>query len=61
VVGAAFAHRRKALARSLALAGVGPGREAIRAALVALGHPDDVRAERLSPPQFVALAEALGL
>lgn len=61
LVGAAFAHRRKALARSLALAGVGPGREAARAALVALGHPEDVRAERLAPQEFVALAEALGL
>jgi 16S rRNA (adenine1518-N6/adenine1519-N6)-dimethyltransferase len=61
LVGAAFAHRRKALARSLALAGVGPGREATRAALAALGHPEDVRAERLAPQLFVALAEALGL
>jgi 16S rRNA (adenine1518-N6/adenine1519-N6)-dimethyltransferase len=61
LVGAAFAHRRKALARSLALAGVGPGREATRAALAALGHPENVRAERLAPQDFVALAEALGL
>jgi 16S rRNA (adenine1518-N6/adenine1519-N6)-dimethyltransferase len=61
LVGAAFAHRRKALARSLALAGVGPGRDATRAALAGLGHPQDVRAERLAPAEFVALAEALGL
>jgi len=61
LVRAAFAHRRKALARSLALSGVGPGREATRAALVALGHTEDVRAERLAPAEFVALAEALGL
>lgn len=61
LVGAAFAHRRKALARSLALAGVGPGREKTRAALAGLGHPQDVRAERLAPGEFVALAEALGL
>ncbi|HEX3392630.1 MAG TPA: 16S rRNA (adenine(1518)-N(6)/adenine(1519)-N(6))-dimethyltransferase RsmA [Solirubrobacteraceae bacterium] len=61
LVGAAFAHRRKALARSSALAGVGPGRETTRAALAALGHPEDVRAERLAPAEFVALAEALGL
>ncbi|MGH2879302.1 MAG: 16S rRNA (adenine(1518)-N(6)/adenine(1519)-N(6))-dimethyltransferase RsmA [Solirubrobacteraceae bacterium] len=59
LVGAAFAHRRKALARSLALSGVGPGREATRAALAVLGHPQDVRAERLSPSEFVALADAL--
>ena len=48
---AAFAHRRKALARSLALApGHGPDvRERARAALEELGHPADVRAERLAP------------
>lgn len=61
LVGAAFAHRRKALARSLTLAGVERGREEIRAALVELGHPVDVRAERLAPHEFVALAEALAL
>jgi 16S rRNA (adenine1518-N6/adenine1519-N6)-dimethyltransferase len=61
LVAAAFAHRRKALARSLTMAGVGPGREATRAALAALGHPEDVRAERLAPREFVALAQALGL
>jgi 16S rRNA (adenine1518-N6/adenine1519-N6)-dimethyltransferase len=58
----AFAHRRKALARSLALArDAQPGvREAAREALVAMGLPADVRAERLSPPQFVELAARLG-
>jgi 16S rRNA (adenine1518-N6/adenine1519-N6)-dimethyltransferase len=61
LVGAAFAHRRKALARSLALSGVQRPREQIRAALVELGHPADVRAERLKPEDFVALAEALAL
>ncbi|HEU0250630.1 MAG TPA: 16S rRNA (adenine(1518)-N(6)/adenine(1519)-N(6))-dimethyltransferase RsmA [Solirubrobacteraceae bacterium] len=61
LVGAAFAHRRKALAGSLALSGIGPGRDVTRTALAALGHPEDVRAERLSPTQFVRLAEALGL
>lgn len=60
LVGAAFAHRRKALAGSLTLAGVGPGREEIREALVAMGHPADVRAERLAPHEFAALTEALG-
>ena len=50
----AFAHRRKALAGSLALApGAAPGvRERARAALVELGHPADERAERLSPEEF---------
>jgi 16S rRNA (adenine1518-N6/adenine1519-N6)-dimethyltransferase len=61
LVHAAFAHRRKALAGSLALnprfgADV---RERARAALVDLGLPADARAERLEPAQFRALAEAL--
>jgi 16S rRNA (adenine1518-N6/adenine1519-N6)-dimethyltransferase len=61
LVQAAFAHRRKALARSLALAPqAAPGvRERARAAVERLGHPPDVRAERLSPADFAALAEAL--
>jgi 16S rRNA (adenine1518-N6/adenine1519-N6)-dimethyltransferase len=56
-----FAHRRKALAGSLALApGALPGvRERAREALVSLGHPPDERAERLSPEEFRALAAAL--
>jgi 16S rRNA (adenine1518-N6/adenine1519-N6)-dimethyltransferase len=61
LVGAAFAHRRMTLAGSLALAGVGPGREQVRAALRELGHPADVRAERLAPRELVALAKALGV
>ncbi|MDX6666622.1 MAG: rRNA (adenine1518-N6/adenine1519-N6)-dimethyltransferase [Solirubrobacteraceae bacterium] len=58
----AFAHRRKALAGSLALAtGAAPdARGRARAALTAMGLPADVRAERLSPAQFRELAEALG-
>jgi 16S rRNA (adenine1518-N6/adenine1519-N6)-dimethyltransferase len=65
VVHGAFAHRRKALAGSLALSfprpADGPGvRERAREALVALGHPADARAERLSPTDFVALTRALG-
>jgi TatD DNase family protein len=57
----AFAHRRKALARSLALApGAAPGvRERAREALVELGHPADERAERLSPAEFRELAAML--
>ena len=57
----AFAHRRKALARSLSLAPGAPRdvRDRARAALEALGLPPDVRAERLSPESFRALAEAL--
>jgi 16S rRNA (adenine1518-N6/adenine1519-N6)-dimethyltransferase len=57
----AFAHRRKALARSLALAPGAPAdvRTRAREALVAMGLPPDARAERLSPEQFVALSELL--
>jgi len=56
-----FAHRRKALARSLSLA---PGadkalRDRTREALEALGHPADARAESLSPAQWRALWERL--
>jgi 16S rRNA (adenine1518-N6/adenine1519-N6)-dimethyltransferase len=36
-------------------------RERVRAALVELGKPADVRAERLSPGDFRALSKALGL
>jgi 16S rRNA (adenine1518-N6/adenine1519-N6)-dimethyltransferase len=53
-----FRHRRKALAGSLNLAQPGM-REPARAALVAMGLPADVRAERLSPQQFVELAGRL--
>jgi len=59
----AFAHRRKTLAGSLALGGrlplPGGGeaegaelRERARAALEAIGHPRDERAERLAPEEF---------
>jgi 16S rRNA (adenine1518-N6/adenine1519-N6)-dimethyltransferase len=63
LVAGAFAHRRKTLAGSLALAGGAPGRsrERVRSALAELGHPPDVRAERLSPEDFRALAHALGM
>jgi 16S rRNA (adenine1518-N6/adenine1519-N6)-dimethyltransferase len=57
----AFAHRRKALARSLALAR-GDDREVrdrARAALERLGFPPDVRAERLAPEDFRRLHEEL--
>jgi 16S rRNA (adenine1518-N6/adenine1519-N6)-dimethyltransferase len=63
LVTGAFAHRRKTLAGSLALAGgaVSPPRKEVRAALEQLGHPPDARAERLSPQEFRALAGILGL
>jgi 16S rRNA (adenine1518-N6/adenine1519-N6)-dimethyltransferase len=61
LVRGAFAHRRKTLAGSLTLSGRAGGRsrEQIRAALEALGHPADVRAERLTPEDFRALASSL--
>ncbi len=63
LVGGAFAHRRKTVARSLALsAGArGRSREQVREALEQLGHPPDARAERLSPEDFRALARLLAL
>jgi 16S rRNA (adenine1518-N6/adenine1519-N6)-dimethyltransferase len=61
LVAGSFAHRRKTLAGSVALAGGAPGRsrQEIRAALEQLGHPADARAERLSPGDFRTLAELL--
>ena len=63
LVNGAFAHRRKTLVSSLALSGRGGGRsrEEVREALEQLGHPADVRAERLSPEDFRALARLLSL
>jgi 16S rRNA (adenine1518-N6/adenine1519-N6)-dimethyltransferase len=57
----AFAHRRKALPGSLALAPGASGdvKERARAALEQIGQPPDTRAERLSPDDFAALAEVL--
>jgi 16S rRNA (adenine1518-N6/adenine1519-N6)-dimethyltransferase len=58
LVAGSFAHRRKTLAGSLSLSGRAPGssREQVRDALQWLGHPPDVRAERLAPEQFRELA-----
>jgi 16S rRNA (adenine1518-N6/adenine1519-N6)-dimethyltransferase len=55
----AFAHRRKALARSLLLSGVVDAVAPVQAALETLGHPADERAERLRPEEFARLREAL--
>jgi 16S rRNA (adenine1518-N6/adenine1519-N6)-dimethyltransferase len=59
VVNAAFAHRRKTLPNSLALAGLA-SRERAAGALAAVGRDAHTRAEALAPTEFVALAEALG-
>jgi 16S rRNA (adenine1518-N6/adenine1519-N6)-dimethyltransferase len=58
VVEAAFAHRRKTLPNSVALAGLAP-RERAAEALEAIGRPPETRAEELEPVEFVELARAL--
>lgn len=58
LIRAAFAHRRKSLARSLEHGrpgSLGPA----RVALAELGLPEDARAESLSPEQFAALSAKL--
>ncbi len=58
LVRAAFAHRRKSLARSLEHVRPGslvPAREALRD----LGLPENARAEQLSPGEFQALGKSL--
>ena len=58
LVRAAFAHRRKSLARSVEH--VRPGTLGpARAALAELGLPENARAEQLSPEEFRALARGL--
>jgi 16S rRNA (adenine1518-N6/adenine1519-N6)-dimethyltransferase len=58
LVVAAFAHRRKTLANSLAIAGL-ISREQAETTLVRVGRDPRSRAEALTPAEFVALAEAL--
>ena len=59
LIAAAFAHRRKALPKSVALAtGDRSATERMRAGLEAIGLPTDTRAERLSAEQFAQLADA---
>jgi 16S rRNA (adenine1518-N6/adenine1519-N6)-dimethyltransferase len=62
LVRAAFAHRRKTLARSLeihGLKGVPQPRAAARAALAEMGFPESARAEQLAPRDFAALSAIL--
>jgi 16S rRNA (adenine1518-N6/adenine1519-N6)-dimethyltransferase len=58
LVRGAFAHRRKALARSVGTAGVA-SRERTLAALEAAGLSASARAEELAPEDFVRLSRAL--
>jgi 16S rRNA (adenine1518-N6/adenine1519-N6)-dimethyltransferase len=62
LVQAGFAHRRKALARSLSLVAGAPRelRDDVRAALEAMGRPADARAETLPPEAWRELDERLG-
>jgi 16S rRNA (adenine1518-N6/adenine1519-N6)-dimethyltransferase len=58
VVEAAFAHRRKTLPNSVALAGLS-SRERAAAALATIGRRPETRAEELEPSEFVELTHAL--
>jgi 16S rRNA A1518/A1519 N6-dimethyltransferase RsmA/KsgA/DIM1 with predicted DNA glycosylase/AP lyase activity len=58
MVEGSFAHRRKRLANSLELAGVA-ARGSAEEAIATIGREPNVRAEELSPQEFLALAEAL--
>ena len=58
LVVAAFAHRRKTLANSLAISGL-LSREEAEAILERIGHDPRIRAEALTPPEFAALAEVM--
>ncbi|HSI98653.1 MAG TPA: 16S rRNA (adenine(1518)-N(6)/adenine(1519)-N(6))-dimethyltransferase RsmA [Gaiellaceae bacterium] len=55
VVEAAFGHRRKTLANSVALSGLATRGQA-EEALASIGKPAGARAEELAPEEFVALA-----
>ena len=58
LVEAAFAHRRKLLANSVALTGLA-SRERVEEALGSIGRAHNARAEELAPAEFVDLARAL--
>jgi 16S rRNA (adenine1518-N6/adenine1519-N6)-dimethyltransferase len=58
VVEGSFAHRRKRLANSLELAGVAK-RGRAENAIATIGRAPNVRAEELTPREFLALTEAL--
>ena len=58
LVRAAFAQRRKTLLNSLSGA-AGYAKDTLRAALFELGLPETIRGERLSIPEFAALASYL--
>lgn len=59
VVRGAFSQRRKTLLNALSAAFPLP-KEELRACIEAAGLPADIRGERLSIPEFAALADAIG-
>jgi 16S rRNA (adenine1518-N6/adenine1519-N6)-dimethyltransferase len=58
LVEAAFAHRRKTMANSVALTRLAT-RVQVEEGLAAIGRPPAVRAEELEPPEFIDLAHRL--
>jgi 16S rRNA (adenine1518-N6/adenine1519-N6)-dimethyltransferase len=58
IVEASFAHRRKRLANSIELAGLA-GRSRAEEAIAQIDKPATVRAEELTPADFLQLANAL--
>ncbi|MDX6512868.1 MAG: rRNA (adenine1518-N6/adenine1519-N6)-dimethyltransferase [Gaiellaceae bacterium] len=58
IVAGAFAYRRKTLPNSLELAGIAD-RSRAEAAIEQIGRAANVRAEELTPPEFLRLEEAL--
>ncbi len=59
LVEAAFAHRRKTFANSVATSGLAP-RARVEGVLAELGYAPNVRAEELEPAAFVELARLVG-
>ena len=58
-VHAAFEQRRKTLVNALSARFSDLGKEALAGIVVSCGHPADIRGERLSTGEFVALSDAL--
>jgi len=60
MAGALFRHRRKQVARGLALAGMAPDRDAARRLLSTAGVAENARPEEMDVAQFVRLGKAAG-
>ena len=59
LIKAAFEMRRKTLVNAISAKLPSLDKEAVRAAIIALGHPETVRGERLSCEDFVKLSDIL--